>query len=69
MNPHQIIKQAIRRASKPQAAPILRYERYSTAPSARPVWILCVALMLAFGALTVLVNVYQGPVVECGRVK
>jgi len=52
----------LRRADARQVGPILRYERIDQEPSARPVARLCVALVLAIGLLTVLVNLKQEPV-------
>jgi len=57
-----------KRAKQQQAAPLLKYERHSTAPSAKPVRKLVVILALLFFALVLAVEVFEvGQTFECRR--
>lgn len=60
----------MRRADKAQAKPILKYARIPTAPSKKPVYVLCVVLVALLLSIPVAQKLYGDTVSsECGRTK
>lgn len=59
----------LRRADKNKSNPLLKWERYDTAPDGDSMLILCIACVIAFGALVVVLNYFPHETVsECRKV-